>query len=411
MKKVSLITLVLLFILGGQMVAQMKSLGEDPSMTMNFDVVSLKGKILDESMKPAANVLLEICVSPDVDREIVVAGAKLNGALIALSRMYGDGNMSMRTADQSGKRKFSRVFFAKHTSNEKGEFCFTGVMKPGVYEIVVRNNDAFLSTRLKVNVTPGAGSERQVQDLILKTRKGAVLSKKAQKILEKARKANKAEAVGLFKKVLEIHPKYAEGHFNIGILLRADGKLDKAAASLQKAVDIRKDYTLAYKELAETLLVLKKYAPARKCFLRCIGEGEEVSSLGKDNIIILKKIALCSVKLKDIETANRFLSNYIEQKKRHKLLTKEDARTCKNLGDYYYGKKLVANAVFCYKEALTLNPDLDESVYIYLGNSYFFSKDLDSATKVFKLYLKRNPKAKDAEKIKNFVENIVKMKV
>jgi eukaryotic-like serine/threonine-protein kinase len=56
-----------------------------------------------------------------------------------------------------------------------------------------------------------------------------------------------------YRKTIEIKPDYAEAHINLGAALQAQGKLDLAAESYRKAIEIKPDYAAAHSNLGNVL--------------------------------------------------------------------------------------------------------------------------------------------------------------
>ncbi|MCP4155052.1 MAG: tetratricopeptide repeat protein [bacterium] len=402
MKKLMIICLVLALFMGMSLSAQFGGdQAEAPGTMMNFEHLAISGKIIDNEGKPVPNVLVKIRLVPEdvLKRELNVSGAKLTEIVVALTSMVGTSE------------------FLRKNSDENGAYTFKGVMKPGVYYIEVKNNDNYLPAKLKVNIEATGSKKFEAPNLILSIRKGPALSKKTRKKLEKAqeafKKGKKDEAFKLYKAVLEMEPKYAEAHYNLGILLRGNKKIVEAISHFEEAVKLQEDYTVAMNAVGETLYALKKYEDAAKyytMYLETLKKGKKEFS--KDDIEVVKILANCYRGLNQMDKANGYLAKYVklkfEQKPLVKTEAKLDAKLAAMLGGFYYGKKDMANAVELYKIAISTDPEIGAEAYLYLGNSYFFVKDFKSAVKVFNMYLERYPNAKDAAKIKTFKENIEK---
>jgi superkiller protein 3 len=63
------------------------------------------------------------------------------------------------------------------------------------------------------------------------------------------------EAIAAYHKAIELDPKNAPAHYNLGITLRAQGKVDEAIAAYRKAIEIDPIYFDAHANLAHTLQV------------------------------------------------------------------------------------------------------------------------------------------------------------
>ena len=61
------------------------------------------------------------------------------------------------------------------------------------------------------------------------------------------------EASVAFKKVTELNPNYADGFYNMGIILKKQGMLEEAIASFNKALSLKPDYADVYNNMGNTL--------------------------------------------------------------------------------------------------------------------------------------------------------------
>jgi tetratricopeptide (TPR) repeat protein len=62
-----------------------------------------------------------------------------------------------------------------------------------------------------------------------------------------------SEAIGAYRKAIELRPDYAQAHNGLGTALRSQGKLVEAIAAYRKALELVPDYAEAHKNLAVTL--------------------------------------------------------------------------------------------------------------------------------------------------------------
>src|SRR5262249_6915799 len=60
-------------------------------------------------------------------------------------------------------------------------------------------------------------------------------------------------AIASFRKALELDPKDAEGHYNLGNALRAKGQVDGAIACVEKAIDLGPNHAKAHCNLGHAL--------------------------------------------------------------------------------------------------------------------------------------------------------------
>ena len=62
------------------------------------------------------------------------------------------------------------------------------------------------------------------------------------------------KAIECFRKAIELDPKFASTHFNLGNALRGQNKLDEAIAEYKEAIRLKADHAEAHCNLAEVLL-------------------------------------------------------------------------------------------------------------------------------------------------------------
>ena len=76
---------------------------------------------------------------------------------------------------------------------------------------------------------------------------------------------------------IEIDPKLAKAHYNLGIVLYDQKKLDEAIACFRRVIQLDPKYAYAYNNLGTALYDQKKLDEAIACFKRAIGTSNEVS--------------------------------------------------------------------------------------------------------------------------------------
>lgn len=69
-------------------------------------------------------------------------------------------------------------------------------------------------------------------------------------------------AAKMFEIAVKINPKYAEAHFNLGVILKALGRIDQAIRSYQKAISILPNYPDAYNNIGNIFHELKRFSEA-----------------------------------------------------------------------------------------------------------------------------------------------------
>ena len=76
------------------------------------------------------------------------------------------------------------------------------------------------------------------------------------------------EALKSYQKITKKDPSLAGPYYNMGIILRRNGRLEEAIKSYRKAISLKPDYVQAYNNLGVLYKDNKKYDDAIKMFTR-----------------------------------------------------------------------------------------------------------------------------------------------
>jgi len=155
------------------------------------------------------------------------------------------------------------------------------------------------------------------------------------------------DAVAQYNRTLEIDPYYAQANYNLGLALFQNGQIDDAIAQYKKAVKINPYYAEAHNTLGNALLQ----------------KGQLDEALGQ------------------FQNALEINPNYV------------DARS--NLGVALFQKGQVDDAVVQYKKAVEINPDYVNARY-NLGNALLQKGQLDEAIAQFQKAVEIKPDYVDA---------------
>jgi tetratricopeptide (TPR) repeat protein len=78
------------------------------------------------------------------------------------------------------------------------------------------------------------------------------------------------EAIACYRKAIDIDPKHAWAHYNLGVALKAKGKVEEAIACFRKAIDLDPKYALAHNNLGIALGNKGQLDEAIACFRTAI---------------------------------------------------------------------------------------------------------------------------------------------
>ena len=88
--------------------------------------------------------------------------------------------------------------------------------------------------------------------------------------LEKHKKGFYIEAEKIYRKAIQINPKLSVAYNNLGVLLKANSRLDEAILSFKKAIEIKTDYFECYNNLGISYKEIGKLEEAKNFFLKAI---------------------------------------------------------------------------------------------------------------------------------------------
>jgi serine/threonine-protein kinase len=150
-------------------------------------------------------------------------------------------------------------------------------------------------------------------------------------------------AIASFQKALELDPKYAMAHHNLGTALRNKGQLDEAIAYYQKAIALDPKLTLAHGSLGIALRSKGQVDEAIACYQKALALDPKYA-LAHNNLGTI----LCDVK-RDYDGAIACFRKALELDPRY-------AYAHSNLGEALRHKGQVDEAIASFKKALELDP-------------------------------------------------------
>lgn len=330
---------------------------EEPQRYMDFDRISIFGRVYDESRNPLAGIKVEIRLAYDAQ----AGRPEIMGASDIQDYVW----QNLVTTVGSG-------VFAWAESDETGLYRINGVPDTGAYFLVVRHAEAYLQTQVPV-IVHKTGAKELEADIVLRARHASEakpVSKEALKKVAKAKEDMAAKkidkAIGDLKEAIEIEPEFAEAHYNLGILLRQKGKIDEAVIHFTKAVEFQPDYKLALFALGETLQAKKEYAPSNthlETYLKLV-EGDASPATARAH---------------ELAGTNSFNLQQPKQAIRH------------------------------FTRAIEINPQIGPNAYLLLANSHVIERDGPAAIKVYRKYIELYPEAPNNEQVKVILEKLESM--
>ena len=183
------------------------------------------------------------------------------------------------------------------------------------------------------------------------------------------------QAVACYRRALELKPDFAEAHINLGLACKQQGKLDEAVACYRRALELKPDYAVAYSNLGSALKDQGKLDEAVACCRRALelkpDYAEAHGNLGNA--------------LKDQGKLDEALASY-----RWALELKPDyAEVYSNLGNALKDQGKLDEALAFYRRALELKPDFAEA-HGNLGSALEEIGDLRGAEDSFRTALRHN---------------------
>jgi tetratricopeptide (TPR) repeat protein len=227
-------------------------------------------------------------------------------------------------------------------------------------------------------------------------------------VLKAQGKLQKAEHC--YRKALELRPDFAEVYHNLGTTLHGQGKLDAAIAAYQRATELKPDFAESYynlgiafqaqEKLNESIAsyeqaIVWKFDLAEAHYnlgtvyqaqgnldkaVACFRRALEINSNSADAHTNLGKIFHTQAKFEEAVASYR----------RARDLKPGNAIANYNLGKAFKDQGKLEEAVVCYQRALELNPEYAEA-HSNLGNVYNIQKNLEEAVSCYRRALRLKP--------------------
>jgi tetratricopeptide (TPR) repeat protein len=190
-------------------------------------------------------------------------------------------------------------------------------------------------------------------------------------------------ALTLLEKALELRPEYTEIHVGIGQALADKDELDRAITAYEKAIELQPDLAEAHVGLAEAYRKKGALDKASRASEKAITAFRKALELDPGNNFIRFRLACFLLKSDRVDEAIPILE-------KASSLDPRDVGAHTHLGIAYRSKGLLKEAIAAYEKAIYLNPTFTET-YINYGLALLGAGRLDEAIAAFRKAIKLDP--------------------
>jgi tetratricopeptide (TPR) repeat protein len=187
-------------------------------------------------------------------------------------------------------------------------------------------------------------------------------------------------AVELISEAIRANPS-SPMYYNLGNVFKAQGNLNAAVESYQKAISLKPDYAEAYNNLGNTLKNQGRFDAAADSYHRALSLKPDNAEAHNNLGTVLNKQGHLDAAIENFQTAISLRPDYTE--------------AYNNLGNAFKIQGRFDAAVDCYHRALSLKPDNAEA-HNNLGNALKMQGYLDEATGSFRKAISLKPDYADA---------------
>ena len=192
------------------------------------------------------------------------------------------------------------------------------------------------------------------------------------------------EALLSYQKIRNIDPTLAGPYYNMGIILKRNGRVEEAIESYKKAISLRSDYVQAYNNLGILYKDQEKYDDAIEMFTK-------VKELQPDHQNSYYSLALIKREQGLNEEAIKFFLRVLDLNPEHSGAKLNATQTCNEFGINLHNKYEYYKALKYFKTVIELAPS-EYLGYFNTGNTYIELKDFKNAKAYLKKALKMEPK-------------------
>jgi Tfp pilus assembly protein PilF len=270
-------------------------------------------------------------------------------------------------------------------SDTNGSFSFRQ-LKAGNYTVVIEGGDFFETQRESVYIDPATFAPRTTQGIVPVSRPFTL------QIYLRPKPGPAQAKPGVLNAALANVPKAAVEHYDKAMESVARHETDKAIHELKRALELYPNFGLALNELGVQYMKKGELDKAAEVLVRVIRISPEASEPSLNYGICLlqqKKFAQAETQLRDAVKRN------------------EHAFTA----HLYLGISLIHFKNYAESEtellkAITLGGAKASQAHYYLGGVYWQIGNLRQAAEQLEMYLRLEPKAANAEKIRNTIKDL-----
>jgi Flp pilus assembly protein TadD len=270
-------------------------------------------------------------------------------------------------------------------SDVNGNFSFQS-LRPGSYQVIVEGGEHFETVRESVVIESAVIGTRNSSGMFAIARPFNV------QIYLREKGAAASSKPGVLNAALATVPKAAVEHYQKGVESVSRGETDQAIDHLKRAVGLHPNFALALNELGVQYLrkgELDKAAEALTKALQLAPDAPEPSLNYGIVLLQQKKFAEAQVQLRD-------------------AVKKNDSAFTAHL---YLGITLIhfknfGEAETEFRKAITLGGPKASQAHYYLGGLYWQVGNFRQAADELETYLKLEPKAANADRIRNTIKDL-----
>jgi tetratricopeptide (TPR) repeat protein len=190
-----------------------------------------------------------------------------------------------------------------------------------------------------------------------------------------------ADAERIYRQILAIDPRHADGLHLLGMIEYQAGRLDSAAELISKAIAIHGKGVSYYVNLGTVV--------------HAQGKQDEAEALYRQALALNPNLAEVHVNLGNVLQGREEFDESVGHYVRALELKPDNAETWNNLGNARQEQGRLDEAIACYQRALALKPDYAE-VYYNLGNASRAQDLLDEAVAYYHQALAISPEYAEA---------------